>query len=164
MRVAVEPFRQGRQVRRSEGYRLSGEATERTLIATMAGRRVLARDPAIVDVGAELRRVSEKRLEFGRYRRVVGAGEGGRRQSRRRGGGEKLNDEREGDEEGGQTRARLTCVPPCASPSQRRGPAPEVHPKFLRTSESVPERVRERNCMAIARKKRSYVRSRVDEA
>ena len=60
----------------------------------MAERRVLARRAVIVDVGAEIRRVAEERLEFGRDRRLVGAGKGWGGDRRRGRSGEKLNDER----------------------------------------------------------------------
>ena len=48
----------------------------------------------VVDLDAELSGVSKERLEFSGDRRIIGAGEGRRGKSRRRGGGEKLNDER----------------------------------------------------------------------
>ena len=78
MRVAVETFRQRRNVGGYESHGLSGEAAERTLIAAMAERRMLAGRAVIVDVRAELRRVAEDRLELGGDRCVIGAGEGGR--------------------------------------------------------------------------------------
>ena len=68
----------------------------------MAERRVLARRAVIVDVGAEFRRVAEDRLELGGDRRVIGAGEVRRCERGGRRGGEKLNDERERDNERGQ--------------------------------------------------------------
>ena len=103
MRVAGEPLRQRRQVWRDIRHGLSGEAAEGTLIAAMAmaGRRVLAGRAVIIDVGAQLRCIAEDRLELGRDRRVIGAGECGRSERRRRGGGEQLDDEREHDEESG---------------------------------------------------------------
>ena len=103
MRVAGEPLRQRRQVWRDIRHGLSGEAAEGTLIAAMAmaGRRVLAGRAVIIDVGAQLRRIAEDRLELGHDRRVIGAGECGRSERGRRGGGEQLDDEREHDEESG---------------------------------------------------------------
>jgi hypothetical protein len=50
-------------------------------------------------LNAELRRVAEQRLKLGRDCRVIGAGENGCRQSRRRRGGKKLNDQRKRGEE-----------------------------------------------------------------
>jgi hypothetical protein len=100
VRVAVEPLRQRRQVRWDKRHRLSGEAAERTLIATMAGP-VLRRRALIVGMDAELRRAAKQRLEFRCDRCVIGSGESGRGQSRRRRGGEKLNDERKRDQERG---------------------------------------------------------------
>jgi hypothetical protein len=65
---------------------------------------MLARGAVIVSVDAEFRRVAEDRLELGSDRRVIGASEGGRRQRGRGRGGEKLNDERERDNERDQRR------------------------------------------------------------
>ena len=62
MRVAVEAFRQRRNVRGYESHALSGEAAERTLVATMAERRMLAGRAEIADVRAELGHVAEDRL------------------------------------------------------------------------------------------------------
>ena len=100
MRVAVEPLRQRRQIRWHERDGLSGEAAERTLIAAMAVP-VLRRRALIVGMDAELRCVAKQRLELGGDRSVIGAGESGRGQSRRRRGGEKLNDQRKRDEDCG---------------------------------------------------------------
>ena len=94
MRLAVEPAGQDRELRRDEGHSLSGEAAERALIATMAKRRVPGRNFVVVDLNAELRRVAEQRLESGGDRGVAGAGGNGRGKSRRRRGGEELNDQR----------------------------------------------------------------------
>ena len=118
MRVAVEPPGHGRQIRRDKGHSLSGEAAERTLIATMAKRRVLGRSFVVVDLNAELRRVAKQRLEFGGDRRVIGAGGNGRGKSRRGRGGEKLNDQRKRDEECGQRRPERRQAALCAPPSQ----------------------------------------------
>jgi hypothetical protein len=118
MRVGVEPFRQGWQIWRNKRHGLGGEAAERTLIATMAGRRVLGRS-FVVDLDAELRRVAEHRLKLGGDRSVIGAGEGGRRKCGRRCGGEKLNDERECDNEcgqGGGPRDRQIAASPRSAP------------------------------------------------
>ena len=41
---------------------------------------MLARRAVVVDVGAELGAIAEQRLELGRDRRFIGAGEGGRRE------------------------------------------------------------------------------------
>lgn len=83
MRVAFAPLGQSRQVGRNIGRGgLSGEAAERTLIAAMAGRRVLAGGALIVDSDAKLRRVAKNRL--GGDRGVIGAGESGRGKRGRR--------------------------------------------------------------------------------
>ena len=95
MRVAFETFRQRRNVGGYESNGLSGEAAERTLVAAMAERRMLAGRTVIVDVRAEFRRVAEDRLELGGDRRVIRTDKGGRSDRRRRRNGEKLNDERE---------------------------------------------------------------------
>ncbi len=58
---------------------------------------MLDRRFVVVDLDAELGGVAKERLELGGDRRVVGAGESGRGESRRRRGGEKLNDERKRD-------------------------------------------------------------------
>ena len=106
--------RQGRQVWRDKGQGLGGEAAERTLIATMAGRRVLGGRFVVVDLDAELGGVAKERLKLGGDGRVIGASESGRGKRRRRRGGEKLNDERERDNEGGQRRAPRRSI--AASP------------------------------------------------
>ncbi len=82
MCVAVETFRQRRNVGGYESHGLSGEAAERTLVAAMAERRMLAGRAEIVDVRAELRRIAEDRLELGGDRRVIGADKGGRSEPR----------------------------------------------------------------------------------
>ena len=104
--VAVEPVRQSRQVWQDKRHSLGGEAAKRTLIAAMAGRRVLGRSLVVVDLDAELRSVAKDRLELGGDRRVVGVSEGGRSKRRRCRSGEKLNDERERDEKRHQRRSR----------------------------------------------------------
>jgi hypothetical protein len=104
MRLAIKSTGQGRQVWRDKGHGLGGEAAQRTLIATMAGRRVLGRRFVVVDLDAELGGVAKERLKLGGNRRVIGAGEGGRGKRRRRRGGEKLNDKRECDNEDGEGR------------------------------------------------------------
>ena len=106
MRIAAEPLRQGRQVWRDKRHGLRGEAAERTLIAATTARRVLAGGFVIVDVGAELRRIAEDRLELGGDRRVISASESRRGERRRGRGGEQLNNERERDDECGQGRAK----------------------------------------------------------
>jgi hypothetical protein len=100
MRLAVKSTRQGRQVWRDKGNGLGGEAAQRTLIATMAGRRVLGGRFVVVDLDAELGGVAKERLKLGGDRRVIGAGEDGRGDRRRSRSGEKLNDKRERDEKG----------------------------------------------------------------
>jgi hypothetical protein len=65
----------------------------------MAGRRVLGRSLIVVDLDAELSGVAKERPELGGDCRVIGAGESGRCHRRPRCGGEKLNDERKGDED-----------------------------------------------------------------
>ncbi len=92
----------------------------------MAGP-VLPRRALIVGMGAELRRVAEKRLELGGDRRVIGAGESGRGHRRRRRRGEKLNDEGKRDEQRGPGRAPLDRAPSPAPRSKRKCPAPEAH-------------------------------------
>ena len=101
MRVAAELLGRGRQIRRDKRDSLSGEAAERTLIATMAKRRVLRRSFIVVDLNAELRRVAKERLKLGGDRGVIAAGGNGRGKSRRGRSGEKLNDQRKCDEECG---------------------------------------------------------------
>ena len=136
---------QGRQVWRDKGHGLGGEAAERTLIATMAGRRVLGRRFVVVDLGAELRRVAEERLKLGGDRRVIGAGEGGRGKRLRRRGGEKLNDERECDEKRGPGRPEQRQAALYAPLPKRKCPAPEAHQTIPPMLHSVAEGVRERN-------------------
>ena len=122
MRVAVEPLGQSRQVGRNIGRGgLSREAAERTLIAARAGA-VLAGSAPIVGVGAELSRVAEQRFKLGGDRGVIGAGESGRSDRGRRRGGEKLNEERERDQERGQGRASLARAAPRASRPKRKCP------------------------------------------
>jgi hypothetical protein len=94
MRFAFKPAGQGRQVWRDERDGLSCEAAERALVAAMAERMMLDRRFVLVDLDAELGGVAKQRLELGGDRRIIGADESGRGESRRRRGGEKLNDER----------------------------------------------------------------------
>ena len=103
--VAVEPLQQRWQVWGDKPYGLSGEAAERTLIAAMARRRVLGRSFIVVDLDAELRRVAEDSPEFGGDRGLITASEGALCERGRRRGGEKLNEEREGDDNRNQRRA-----------------------------------------------------------
>ena len=117
MRVAVEPFRQDRQVGRHKGHGLQGAAAERALVAAIAARPMLARRAVVVDVGAELGIIAEQRLELGGDRRFIGAGEGGRRKRGRRRDGEKLDEERERDDERGQRRTPRTPSPRSAGDS-----------------------------------------------
>jgi hypothetical protein len=102
VRVAIESLGQGRQIWRDKRYDLGGKAAERTLIAAMAGRRVLGRSLVVVDLDAELRGVAKQRFKLGSNCCVIRSGESGRGQSRRRRGGEKLNDERKRDQKRGQ--------------------------------------------------------------
>lgn len=131
MRLALDPTGQGRQVWRDKRHSLSSEAAERTLVAAMAV--VLGGRLIVVDVKAKFRCIAEQRLEFGGDRRVIGAGESGRGKSRRRGGGEKLNDERERDQKSRKRRrperrrARI-----CTPVPKRKFPAPEAHQSTLR--------------------------------
>jgi hypothetical protein len=143
MRFAFESTGQRRQVWRDKRYRLGGEAAERTLIAAMAG--VLCGRFVVVDVNAQFRCVTKERLELGGDRRVIGAGESGRGQSRRRRGGEQLNDERQHDENGGQARAERRQTALCAPSPKRKSLAPEAHQHSLRCPYSVAEWTRERN-------------------
>ena len=66
---------------------------------------MLRRGLVAADLDAELSAVAEERLELGGDRRVIGASECGRRHPMRRGGGEKLNEKREGKEKSGNRRA-----------------------------------------------------------
>jgi hypothetical protein len=100
VRLAIDSAGQDRQVWRDKGHGLGGEAAQRTLIAAMAGRRVLGRSFVVVDLDAELGCVAKERLKLGGDRRVIGAGESGRGDRRRRRGGEKLNDKRDRDDKG----------------------------------------------------------------
>jgi hypothetical protein len=93
MRFVFKPAGQGGQVWRDERHSLSGEPTERALVAAMAKWVMLDGRFVVVDLDAELSGVAKQRLEFGGDRRIIGAGESGRGKSRRRRGGEKLNDE-----------------------------------------------------------------------
>jgi hypothetical protein len=132
MRFAFKPTGRRRQVWRDKRHSLSGEAAERTLIAAMAGRVVLDGRFVVVDLDAELGGVAKQRLELGRDRRVIGAGESGRGESRRRGGGEKLNDERKRNEKGWEPRperCQATVRPPLL---KRKCLAPEAHQNALR--------------------------------
>jgi hypothetical protein len=149
MRVGVERLRQGRRVGRDKRHGLSGEAAERTLIATMAGS-VLRRRALIVGMGAQLRCVAKQRLELGGDRSVVGAGESGRGQSRRRRGREKLNDQRKRDEDCGKRESERRQAALCAPSPKRKCPAPEAHQHSLRCSSSVAEWRRERNFLSAA--------------
>jgi len=132
MRVAVEPLRRRRQIRRDERDGPSEEAAKRTLIATMAGRWVFRRNFVVVSLYAKLGRIAKQRPKLGGDRCVIGAGESGRGQSRRCRGGEKLNDQRKRDQKRSQGRAeRPQAALPAPSP-QRKCPAPEAHQHSLR--------------------------------
>ena len=100
----------------------------------------------VVDLDAEFGGVAEKRLEFGGDRRVIGAGESGRGHRRRRRGGEKLNDEREGDEEGRERRPERRRAVLSAPVPKRKFSAAEAHQTSLRCLHWVSEGTRERNC------------------
>jgi hypothetical protein len=89
MRLAIDSAGQDRQVWRDKGYGLGGEAAEWALIAAMAGRRVPGWNFVVVDLDAELGGVAKERLELGGDRRVIGAGESGRGDRRRRRGAPK---------------------------------------------------------------------------
>jgi hypothetical protein len=93
MRIAFKPTGQDRQVWRDKRHGLGGEAAKRTLIAAMAGRRVLGRGLVVVDLDAELGGIAKERLKLGGDRRIISAGESRRSKGRRRRGGEKLNDQ-----------------------------------------------------------------------
>ena len=69
----------------------------------------------VVDMRAESRRVAEDRLELGGDRGVIGADEGGRGERRRVGNGEKLNDERERNDERRQRRAERCSYLRCSA-------------------------------------------------
>ena len=104
MRLALSLSGRG-GIGRDKRHDLTDNPAERTLIAAMAARRMLARRAVVVDVGAEFSSVAEKRLELGGDGRVIGAGEVRGRQRWGRRGGEQLNNERECDKERGQRRA-----------------------------------------------------------
>jgi hypothetical protein len=145
-RVGMELIRQGRQVWRDKGYGLGGEAAERTLSAAMAGRRMLGRGLFVADLDAELGRIPEQRLKLGGDRHVIGAGESGRGHGRRRRGGEKLNDEREGDDKGCKRRPERGRAALSAPVPKRKFSAAEAHQTSLRCLHWVSEGTRERNC------------------
>ena len=92
----------------------------------------------IVDVGAELRRVAEDRLELGGDRRVIGAGESGRSERGGCRGGEQLNNERERDDEGGQGRAK-PAAPNFARRTRRFpfGPPPPTSIRYFVRKENA---------------------------
>jgi hypothetical protein len=141
MRFACEPTGFRRQVWRDKRHSLSGKAAERTLIAAMARRVMVDGRFVVVDLDAELGGVAKERLKIGRDRRVIGASESGRGKSRRRGGGKKLNDERQRNEKGrepGPERRRAAFCPPLP---KRKCLAPEAHQNALRYLYSVAERV-----------------------
>ena len=152
VRVAVESLGRGRQVRRDKRHGLSGEAAERTLIATMAGRRVLGRSFVVVDLDAELGRVAKERLKLGGDRRVIGAGESGRGKRRRRRGGEKLNDQRKRDEKCGQRGPERRQATLCAPRPKRKCLTPEARQHIPPMPYSVAERTREHNSLVASDK------------
>jgi hypothetical protein len=156
----MELIRQGRQIWRDKGHGLGGEPAERTLIAAMAGRRMLGRGLVVADLDAELGRVAEERLKLGRDRRVIGAGEGGCGDRRRGRGGEKLNDERKGDEKGAQPRSERRQAALSTPRPKRKCSAPETHQNILRCAYSVTEGVRERNSSPFLRRARHNVHRR----
>jgi hypothetical protein len=127
MRFAFKPTGRRRQVWRDKRHSLSGKAAERTLIAAMAGRVVLDGRFVVVDLDAELGGVAKERLELGRDRRVIGASESGRGESRRRGGGKKLNDERKRNEKGREPRPERRQAALCAPRPKRKFSAAEAH-------------------------------------
>ena len=139
MRVGKEPLGQSGQVRRHKGHRLGSTAAEEALIATVAGR-MLRRRALVVDMNAKLGRLAEKRPQFGCDRRVVGAGEGGRRHGGRRCCGEKLNDKRERDEESGERRASYPGAEPSPARLPSRFGAPADHDVPLLLEITIPER------------------------
>jgi hypothetical protein len=145
MRLAIKSAPQGRQIRRDKRHGLSGEAAERTLIATMAGRRVLGRSLVVVDLDAELGGVAKERLKLGCDRHVIGAGEGGRGDRRRRRGGEKLNDKRKRNDKGCNRRPERRPTALSAPRPKRKCLAPEAHQNNPPMPYSVAEGVRERN-------------------
>jgi hypothetical protein len=132
MRFAFKPTGQGQQIWLDKRHSLSGEPAKRTLIAAMAGRVVLDRRFVVVDLDAELSGVAKERLELSGDRRIIGAGGGRRGKSRRRGGGEKLNDEGKRNDKCGQSRAERGQAAPCAPPPKRKCLAPEAHQNTLR--------------------------------
>jgi hypothetical protein len=95
--------------------------------------------------------VAKERLELGGDCRVIGAGESRRGHRGRRCGGEKLNDQRKGDEKGRKRRAERSQAAPSAPRPKRKCPAPEAHQNTLRCPYSVAECVRERNLSSFLR-------------
>jgi hypothetical protein len=132
MRFAFEPTGQRRQVWRDKRDSLSGEAAERTLIAAMAGWAMLDRRFVVVDLDAKLGGVAKERLELGGDRRIIGAGESGRGKSRRRRGGEKLNDEGKRNDKRRKRRSERRQAAPCPPFPKRKCLAPEAHQNALR--------------------------------
>jgi hypothetical protein len=151
MRFASKPTVQGRQVRLDKRHSLSGESAKRTLIAAMAGRVVLDRRFVVVDLNAELGGVAKERLKLGGDRRIIGAGEGRRGKSRRRRGGEKLNDERKRNDKCGQRRAERPQAALRAPRPKRKCLATEAHQNTLRCFNLVTERSREGNSLRPSR-------------
>jgi hypothetical protein len=132
MRFAFKPTGRRRQVWGHKRHSLSREPAKRTLIAAMAGSVMVDGRFVVVDLDAELSGVAKERLELSGDRRIIGAGEGRRGKSRRRGGGEKLNDERKRNDkcrEPRPERRQAALWPPLP---KRKCLAPEAHQNTLR--------------------------------
>jgi len=127
MRFAFNATGQFRQVWRDKRHSLGGEAAKRTLIAAMAKWAMLDGRLVVVDLDAELGGVAKERLKLGRDRRVIGASESGRGESRRRGGGKKLNDERKRNDKGREPGPERRRAALCALRPKRKFSAAEAH-------------------------------------
>jgi hypothetical protein len=90
--VAIAASRQYWQVWRDKRPSLRGGAAERALIATMARWRMFGRSLIVADLDAELRCVAKLRFELGGDRKIVSPGRNALCESRRRNGGEELNE------------------------------------------------------------------------
>jgi hypothetical protein len=127
VRVAYGSLRQGRQVRWNKRHSLSGEAAKRTLITAMAGRRMIGRSLVVADLDAELGGFAEERLKLGGERRIIRAGECGRGHGGGRRCGEKLNNKREGDDNGRNRRPERRRAASCTPVPRRKFSAAETH-------------------------------------
>jgi hypothetical protein len=132
MRFAFEPTGQSRQVRRDKRHGLSGEAAKRTLTAAMAEGVMLNRRLVVVDLDAELGSVAKKGLELGGDRRIIGASEGWRGESRPGCDGEQLSYERKSNGKRRQLRPERRQAALCPSLPKREYLASQAHQSILR--------------------------------